>query len=101
MKARTGVRIIEVLFSILIVSVGLLGAISLFVVAGAQVKKASQNDSAAVAARSSVHTFDVFGMRRPQRWFFWNGTNFAPVASNAGFNSPYSAAQSYCIDSRF
>jgi type II secretory pathway pseudopilin PulG len=100
-KAKFGVTLIEVLFSVLIVSVGLLGSISLIVVASSQAKKAANNEISALTARSAVHRFDVFGMRRAERWFFWNGTNFSPVATKTGFNSPYTSVQSYCIDSRF
>jgi type II secretory pathway pseudopilin PulG len=99
---RRGVTILEVLFSILVVSVGILGAITVFVVAGGQFRRAVVNETAAVAGRSAMHNFDTLGMRRPDRWFSWNVTTsqFQHVFVNGGFVAGYSPAHSYCIDSR-
>src|SRR5262245_1523452 len=60
-----GVTILEVLFSIMLTTVGLLGAIALFPVASARARKARLNDAVAVSASSAVHMFDTMGMRRP------------------------------------
>src|SRR5262245_31082042 len=65
---RRGMSILEILFAILVTSVGLLGAIALFPVASAQARKARINDATAAAGRSAVHTFDALGMRRWERW---------------------------------
>lgn len=100
---RRGVTIIEVLFAILIVTIGIFGSIAVFVYAGSNVKKSVILDSAAVIGRSSVHDFDVRGMRRPERWHTWTGTHFAPIfdTSTKQFATGFSPVQSYCIDSRF
>lgn len=95
-RRRRAVTIIEVLFSILITSVGLLGAIALFPVASAQANKAKQNDAVAACGREAFHMFDMMGMRRPtDRWYAWDAAN-----SRYGVVS-WSQGESYCIDSRF
>jgi len=94
---RRGVTIIEVLFSILVTSVGLFGAIAIFPFAESQSRKARLNDAAAALGRSAVHMFDTMGMRRPfDRWYTWNGTQFVGATP-----ATFSTLQSYCIDSRF
>jgi hypothetical protein len=97
-RPRRGVSIVEVIFAIGITSVGLLGAIAIFPVASAQVRKARTNDAMAAAGRSAVHLFDTWGMRRPtDRWYTWypnvSPPQFGIVAWQQGV--------SYCIDSRF
>src|SRR5438045_1785791 len=95
-RRRRGVTIIEVLFSILITSVGLLGAIALFPVASAQANKAKQNDAVAACGREAFHMFDTMGMRRPtDRWYAWNPANSVYDVVT------WQQRESYCIDSRF
>src|SRR5690349_364987 len=92
---KRGVSLLEVMFSILIVSVGLLGAVSVFTVAGSRMKRAADTDTVAFAARSAVHVFDTMGMRRPTSWYRWdvNNSQFLPAT--------ISPRVCYCIDSRF
>jgi len=110
-RVRRGVSILEVLFAILVTSVGLLGAIAIFPVASSQARKGRIYDQTASAGREAVHLFDTLGMRRlTDRWYYWTGTNYAPVyiASSQTFNSTshlttpytYNLQQSYCIDTR-
>lgn len=68
---KRGVTILEVLFSILITSIGILGSIAVFVVVGTQQKRATVNDVAGASGRSAVHDFDTRGMRRPDKWVGW------------------------------
>src|SRR5262245_10263391 len=72
---RRGVSILEVLFAIMVTSIGLLGAIALFPVASSQARKAKINDEVANIGRSAVHTFDAMGMRRPDWWYYWDTTS--------------------------
>lgn len=106
---RRGVTIVEVLFSILVVSIGLLGSIAVFVVASTQMKKAIVNDVSGASGRSAVHDFDTRGMRQPRMWVGW------PIPWNVPQNGPQPIARnefvlsmpnvplgvSYCIDPRF
>jgi hypothetical protein len=101
-RRRPGVSIIEVLFAIMVTTVGLFGAIALFPVASAQAKRARLNDMLAVAGRSAFHDFDARGMRRPDRWLAWD-----PFANsgNGGFvstlgTSNLQTAEAFCIDPR-
>jgi len=91
-----GVSLLEVLFAIVVTTVGLLGAIAIFPVASSRARQARINDAAAVAGRSAVHAFDARGMRRPDRWYAWNAAGTPPQ-----FVNKFAAGQAYCIDTRF
>lgn len=103
-SSRSGVTIIEVLFAILVTSVGLLGAIALFPVASAQARRARLNDMVGLAGRSAFHDFDARGLRRPDRWLVWDaqrppalgGPGFVPALSVSNLRT----AESFCIDPR-
>ncbi|MCU0876710.1 MAG: hypothetical protein MUF06_02840 [Pirellulaceae bacterium] len=100
--SRRGVTIIEVLFAILVVVVGLFGALALLPAAVAQARKARTAESLAVAGLSGVHEFDSRGMRKTSNWMRWNSvTNqfvFEPVDPLTGI--PVASTASYCIDPR-
>jgi type II secretory pathway pseudopilin PulG len=98
LRRRRGVTIIEVLFAIMITSVGLLGAIALFPVASTQARRARLNDMVGNAGRSAFHDFDTRGMRRPDRWLAWDQINSQFVSALSVSN--LQAAESYCIDPR-
>src|ERR1044072_289059 len=74
-RRRPGVTILEVLFAILVTTVGLLGAVALFPVASAYARKARINDAAAYGGMTAFHEFDTRGMRRPDMWVGWNNSN--------------------------
>jgi hypothetical protein len=100
-RSRPAVTIIEVLFAILVTSVGLLGAIALFPVASAQARRARLNDMLGLAGRSAFNDFDTRGMRRPDRWLAWDanvpgGGAFVPALSVSNLQT----AESFCIDPR-
>lgn len=106
---RAGVSIIEVVFAILITSIGLLGAIALFPVALAQARKGLQYDAAAAAGLSAVHTFDVYGMRQPARWrYFDNSGNPAQIDAHTELHPSHNPSyvrmldgrHAFCIDPR-
>ena len=67
-RTRGGMTILEVLFAIMITTIGLLGAIAVFPVASQMAKKGRLNDEIAVCADAAVHRFDAQYMRRPDRW---------------------------------
>jgi len=74
-KSRPGVSILEVMFAILVATVGLLGAVAVFPAASAMARKGKLNDSAASAGRSATHDFDVRGMRKPGMWWGFSANN--------------------------
>lgn len=109
-QSRAGVSIIEVVFAILITSIGLLGAIALFPVALAQARKGLQYDAAAAAGLSAVHTFDVYGMRQPARWRYFDNSGAAQTidshtelhpAHDPSYVRMLDGRHAFCIDPRF
>ena len=94
--------IVEVLFAILITTVGLFGAIAIFPFASAQARRARLYDMMAAAGRSSFHDFDARGMRRPDMWLAWDNhpnpaiTGFQPALTVSNRQN----LESYCIDPR-
>jgi type II secretory pathway pseudopilin PulG len=97
-RRRRGMTILEVLFAIMITTIGLLGAIAVFPVASEYARKGRLNDELAVCAESAVHKFDAQYMRRPDRWvrYFYNSNN-----SSYSLVPGAAAGESYCIDPRF
>src|SRR6187455_975380 len=96
---RPGMTILEVLFAIMITTIGLLGAISVFPVASEMARKGRLNDEVAICADTAVHKFDAQGMRRPDRWI-----TYAYNAMSMTYVPTYTGAlpgESYCLDPRF
>jgi hypothetical protein len=105
---RRGVSILEVIFAILVVAIGLLAALTVFPVAAAIAKKGHIADQSAVLGRAAVHQFDSQGMRRPDMWVGWNQsweTRASPPAPGPSFqnvpNIVFPTGTSFCIDPRF
>src|SRR5678816_393939 len=67
-EPHSGMTILEVLFAILITSVGLLGAIAVFPVASEYARRGRLNDEVAIMGESAAHKFDAMGMGRPDHW---------------------------------
>ncbi len=98
---RAGMTILEVLFAIMITTVGLLGAIAVFPVASEYARKGRLNDEVAVMGESAGHKIDAMGMRRPDHWITWRfdtNTNSWVMFSGPGMIIP---GESYCLDPRF
>ncbi len=92
---RSAVTILEVLFSILVATIGLLGAVAVIPVAASQARKGQIADASAVTGLSAIHEFDARGMRNTQRWFWWDGNAYQ------GASTFFGGSSSYCIDPRF
>lgn len=92
---KRGVTIIEVLFAIMVVAIGILGGLSLLTAAGRQAGKARTADASATSATAALADFSTREMNRPANWLAWN-----PVA---GAYQPYAPAfgECICIDPRF
>lgn len=102
--------ILEVMFAIMITTIGLLGAISVFPVASEYARKGRLNDEVTVCAESAAHTMDARSMRRPDRWIAYIDNSPNPPAVFTGpqlVTLPRGGAwrgfqqTSYCIDPRF
>jgi hypothetical protein len=105
-RHSAGVSILEVLFAILITTIGLLGAIAVFPAAMLQAKRGMQADGAAVAGQYSINRFDAEGMRQPSRWLLPSSTaptSYWPnVPSISAPRVPPPDGQfAFCIDPRF
>jgi hypothetical protein len=98
-RRRAGMTILEVLFAIMITTVGLLGAIAVFPVASEYARKGRLNDELAVCAESAAHIMDTRGMRRPDHWVTWRFVSGNwQMFSGPGMIIP---GESYCLDPRF
>jgi hypothetical protein len=98
---HSGMTILEVLFAIMITTIGLLGAISVFPVASEMARKGRLNDEVAICADTAVHKFDAQGMRRTDRWlrYVYNSNN-STYRLDTGLQLLLNAApgESFCID---
>lgn len=92
---RRGVSLLEVLFAIAVISIGVLGSMALLTVAGSQAKKGRTNDAVTALGPTAFHDFDARGYRQVQRWVAWNST------TNAWQQHTPSFGESICIDPRF
>ena len=94
---RRGVTIVEVLFAILVATVGVFSVIVIFPFASSQARRARVNDMLAAAGRSAFHAFDARGMRRAtDRWLACNPVNGAFVPALGVLQK----GESICIDPR-
>jgi len=109
--SRRGVSILEVIFAILVTTIGLLAALTVFPVAAAIAKKGRIADETTVSGRAAVHIFDAKGHRRPDMWIGWNQSwdvrvsPPAPPVPPPGFYSVptivFPTGTAFCIDPRF
>lgn len=91
---RHGVSLLEVIFSIGIVAVGLLGVMVLLPIGGSRVAHGIVADMGDRVGRSAIRQFDVQLMRQPNMWARYDVT-LSPKAYATVLPSP---GVSYCID---
>jgi len=94
---RRGVSLLEVMFSIGVVMVGLAGIAALLPVAGIQANKGAGADAAARLGADAVRNFHVRSMANPTTWRLHTGANFATLTLPADLLR----GTSFCIDPRF
>lgn len=92
---RRGVTLLEVMFAILVISVGLLGSVAVLTVASTVAKRGRVNDAVASLGPAAVHDFDARGLRSTSQWVKWNTATGAWGQYTPGFG------ESVCIDPRF
>ena len=97
--ARGGLSLIEVLISIFIISVGLLGVASLIPLAYLQADRGAQAERAGQVGHAALREFSARGMGDPRLWV---GANLDPTntASPLYPDPATAAANGYCIDPR-
>jgi hypothetical protein len=97
LSRRRGVSILEVIFAILVTTIGLLAALTVFPVSAALARKGRIADETAIAGKAAFHAFDTYGMRRPDMWLEYDpdpNYTFDPPL-------PMPPRTSYCLDPRF
>jgi hypothetical protein len=115
-SSSRGISLLEVLFSMLLVTVGLFGAIALLPVAAQQAKRGRNADMQSVAGESWVSEFFVRDMNRTANWFAMSNpptpspytttptnTNhfFTAAPTSGGSSQAFVPAFGYCIDPLF
>jgi type II secretory pathway pseudopilin PulG len=100
-RVRAGVTLLEVLFSMGIVTVGLLGVMIIVPLAGSRSAQGMIADGADRLGRNAIRAFDVYQMRRPDSWAQLDPNN--PGSGNyANFpypwTDPYNPSEPFCID---
>jgi prepilin-type N-terminal cleavage/methylation domain-containing protein len=91
---RRGVTLIELMFAIGILLVGLLGVAALIPLAGWEIGRGLTADRMAAAGRNAVQEFDIRNMRRNDMYAWWNpNTN-----SWASFTVSPDSVTAFCID---
>lgn len=103
---RTGLSLIEVLMSIFVVSLGLLGVASLLPVAYQEAQQGSLNDAIGMFGKEKHRDFFVRGINQPANWLYSNGTNVYDTNTGMwrqfnGDQQPIQIPQPVAIDPRF
>lgn len=100
-RQRSGVSLLEVLFSIGIVMIGLVGIASLLPFGGALARRGAVADAAAQTGANAVRQFSARGMGRPSTWRWYNDTTNVfinvPLTTDG---APY-PGESFCLDPFF
>jgi hypothetical protein len=104
---RHGITLMEVLISIAVVAIGLLGVVSLIPVGGQQAQTGARNDRKASVGRRSFREFNVRAMNTANNWRVWT-TQFGPLGpplvtdvdldSDVDFDDLILNPISFCID---
>jgi hypothetical protein len=95
-SGRAGVSLVEVMFSIGVAMIGLVGIAALLPVAGAQANKGALADAAARLGADAIREFHVRSMGNPSTWRWFEGSQFRPVRQDE-----LAAGISFCLDPRF
>lgn len=85
-RARQGVTLLEVLFSIGIVAVGLLGVLIIVPLAGSRSAQGMIADGADRMGRNAIRLFDIHHMRHPNMW-----TRLNRISATTHQYQPYGA----------
>ena len=80
---RRGITLLEIMFSIGVVTVGLLGVLALLPLAAHQAQKGLIATRAAVTANNALNDFESRGMRDPKSWMFYYPGGGTPPAAPA------------------
>jgi prepilin-type N-terminal cleavage/methylation domain-containing protein len=99
---RRGVTLLEVLFAIVVFSVGLLAVLATLTMSGANIRKGENARLSQGGGESAVATFEVEGMNRRDRWIAmdWTASPPVPVVVPVTFQQAGTPLYGYafCID---
>lgn len=87
MPSRSGITLLEVLISIGVLSVGVLGAASLLPMATYFQNETTKYDRGGALAQQAVHDLQVKNYLSPRRWIFIDPSNSAPPFNPEGISS--------------
>lgn len=100
MMVRRGISLLEVLFSVGVIVIGLLGVLLILPVALLHVGVGNVADRGSRVGLNAIEEFDIRGLSRPDSWLYADGT---PVLQATRYvvspNIPMGYA--FCIDPRF
>ena len=83
--AHRGVTLIELMFAIGIMLVGLLGVAALIPLAGYEIGRGLTADRMSATGRNAVAEFDIRSMRRRDMHVYYDGSQFNPNPNQAAF----------------
>ena len=81
----SGVSLLEVMFAIGVVGIGLLGVAALLPIAGQQVGMAHVADMASVVGRNAFREIDIRGYKRLDMWIDGTGNAYTPPNATTAF----------------
>ena len=93
-----GVTLVELMFAIGILLVGLLGVAALIPLAGYEMDRGLTADRMSVTGRNAVQEFDIRSMRRKDMHVNWDGTPFRPEVQPLDLFPADQRSFSFCID---
>ncbi len=97
-RARRGVSLLEVTFSIGVVVIGLVGIAALLPLGGALARKGAIADSAAQLGANAVREFSARGMAIPSNWRWYNTAGASYQAVTMGDGITPRPGTSFCLD---
>jgi len=95
---RRGVTLIELMFAIGIMLVGLLGVAALIPLAGYEIGRGLTADRMSVTGRNAVQEFDIRNMRRADMYVNPDGTPFNPKFQSMHLFPASQRTLAFCID---
>ncbi len=96
---HSGVSLLEVMFSIGVVMIGLVGIGALIPLGGALARRGAVADAAAQMGANAAREFGARGMAIPNNWRWFDGANFTTVTvPGTYFPQP---GMSFCLDPYF
>jgi type II secretory pathway pseudopilin PulG len=113
LRSRSGITLIEVLVSMGVLAVGVLGAASLMPLASYYQNEATNFDRGAAAAQAAIHDLQIKNYLSPRRWIFVDPANAStvpfsvegitgltgtPVGTAPGPNANYNPNSAFVID---